>query len=277
MPRFRLTFPVRVSLFIHHIPLAAGVVFAVAILISYVWAVLNDHVPPIFPYISDTGTFAPESCFFGQLLNIGAVLVALTVYLRYIELRDFVHVDNFPRFGCLSRLSVTLGLISSFGVSLVANFQEVNQIELHIVGANMVFGLGAIYMWVETYITYKIHPGRESKWMCHFRLICAVVGLLAFVNMMVTIAVAFHYYKPLDNRQPVYWLPEDGGWEWHTASSVSEWVVATMEVLFFSSYTKEFKRFKLIFPKLVLAEATPSDSICESSDTEPVYPSFAAV
>jgi hypothetical protein len=36
--------------------------------------VFNEHVWPAFPYISDTGALPPESCIFGQALNIGAFL-----------------------------------------------------------------------------------------------------------------------------------------------------------------------------------------------------------
>ncbi len=47
-------------------------------------------------------------------------------------------------------------------------------------------------------------------------------------------------------------LQADGGWEWHTASAISEWIVALTEILFFSTYTKEFQRFRLAFPRLVI-------------------------
>ncbi|OQV16305.1 putative DNA damage-regulated autophagy modulator protein 1 [Hypsibius exemplaris] len=247
------------SVAISHIPLITGLVFLLTCVITYAWAVSLHHVPAIFPYISDTGSFPPESCFFGEMLNIGAVLIAVTVYFRYLELRDHVLADLFPRFRWLSRTSLTLGMISAFGVSLVANFQEVNQIELHIVGALMIFGLGAAYMYIETYITYKIHPGGESRRICHFRLVCSVVGLLAFISMIVTIAVAYHFYKPLDGRTPVNWTPADGGWEWHTASAISEWIVAFTEILFFATYTKEFRRFRLDFPKLLILPVESSD------------------
>lgn len=40
----------------------------------YIWAVLLEHVEPDFPYISDAATYSPESCVFGQLINIGCVL-----------------------------------------------------------------------------------------------------------------------------------------------------------------------------------------------------------
>lgn len=40
----------------------------------YIAAVLQGHVEPNFPYISDAATYSPESCVFGQFINIGAVL-----------------------------------------------------------------------------------------------------------------------------------------------------------------------------------------------------------
>ena len=197
---------------ITHVPLITGGLLICTCVISYVWAVSNHHVSPFMPFISDTGTYAPESCFFGQFLNIGSFLIALTVYLRHLELRDH-HTDVyvlFPRFRMLSRFSLVLGLVSALGVSLVANFQEVNQIEFHIAGAAMVFGVGAVYMWIETYISYKIHPGGESKTVCHLRLILSVIGLLGFIIMHATIAFAFHLYKPLNGRTIVNWMPV--GW-----------------------------------------------------------------
>ncbi len=35
------------------------------------------------PYISDTGTYPPESCIFAQFLNMGALLIGIDVYIRY--------------------------------------------------------------------------------------------------------------------------------------------------------------------------------------------------
>jgi len=40
----------------------------------YIFAVLEGHVVPTVPYISDAATYSPESCVFGQLINIGSVL-----------------------------------------------------------------------------------------------------------------------------------------------------------------------------------------------------------
>lgn len=41
---------------------------------SYIIAVMLGHVEAGFPYISDTATYAPESCIFSQFINMFAML-----------------------------------------------------------------------------------------------------------------------------------------------------------------------------------------------------------
>lgn len=48
-----------------------------AVYFRYISAVLRQDVVPVFPYISDTGTWPPESCFFGIMLTIGAIFCKL--------------------------------------------------------------------------------------------------------------------------------------------------------------------------------------------------------
>lgn len=40
----------------------------------YIAAVIQGHVVPTIPYISDAATYSPESCVFAQFINIGCVL-----------------------------------------------------------------------------------------------------------------------------------------------------------------------------------------------------------
>lgn len=46
----------------------------------YIAAILQGHVVPAIPYISDAATYSPESCVFGQFINIGCVLCKLFFY-----------------------------------------------------------------------------------------------------------------------------------------------------------------------------------------------------
>ncbi|MFH4981609.1 hypothetical protein AB6A40_008318 [Gnathostoma spinigerum] len=107
------------------IPLTTFVLSILAFLVSYTIAVLNNHVQAVWPYISDSGTLPPESCIFAQLLNISALFLAITSYLRHRQIVEF-YWHHFKQEGYWRPISLTmlwLGYISSFGVSMVANFQ----------------------------------------------------------------------------------------------------------------------------------------------------------
>jgi len=54
--------------------------------ISYIIAVSRGDVDAGFPYISDTGARRPESCIFGQMLNISAVAGERNCLAKYISI-----------------------------------------------------------------------------------------------------------------------------------------------------------------------------------------------
>jgi hypothetical protein len=45
----------------------------------------------------------------------------------------------------------------------------------------------------------------------------------------------------LAGKDPRKWYPEDGGWEMHVASTVSEWIVATSFCVYMLSFVQEFR------------------------------------
>lgn len=49
-------------------------IFCTLFTYRYIAAILEGHVVPAVPYISDAATYSPESCVFGQLINLGSVL-----------------------------------------------------------------------------------------------------------------------------------------------------------------------------------------------------------
>lgn len=57
-----------------HIPVILTIFTVVTVAVTYGLAVYRGDVDPIFPYISDAGAKRPESCIFGQLLNICSFL-----------------------------------------------------------------------------------------------------------------------------------------------------------------------------------------------------------
>ncbi|XP_026673391.1 uncharacterized protein LOC108629801, partial [Ceratina calcarata] len=137
----------------------------------YVIAVLLDHVEAGFPYISDVATYAPESCIFAQFINMLAMLLSFVIYIRYSQVNECL--SNFSLQASLPKWNhwaLIFGLTSTFGLSVVANFQETSVIVVHFIGALLCFGFGTAYFWTQVrrgaggyvnFLSYRYRDYRE--------------------------------------------------------------------------------------------------------------------
>lgn len=104
--------------------------------VSYVLAVMNKHTVIIWPYISDTGSRRPESCYFSQFLNMAIIPLFVVFHARYvlinIKIEEHCAREIFFR---LNFVSFLLGNIMALSLSLVANFQSTAVPIIHFFGA----------------------------------------------------------------------------------------------------------------------------------------------
>uniref|UniRef100_A0A803TMI7 DNA damage regulated autophagy modulator 2 n=1 Tax=Anolis carolinensis TaxID=28377 RepID=A0A803TMI7_ANOCA len=103
------------------LPSALVIWSSASFLFSYITAVLLHHVDPLVPYISDAGTTPPERCLFGIMLNVAALLGIATMYVRYRQVRALIPEDH--KLLRLNKMGVVLGMVSCFGLCIIANFQ----------------------------------------------------------------------------------------------------------------------------------------------------------
>lgn len=157
-------------------------------LFRYIVAILEGHVVPNVPYISDAATYSPESCIFGQLINIGAVLLGVTIYVRFRQIKELLadQVDLAVVFTKNNKVSMWIGFLSCLGISIVGNFQETNVRIVHYVGAMFCFGCGTIYFWMQATLSYALIPELGSRMKAHIRLGMAVVCTILFIVLSVT-------------------------------------------------------------------------------------------
>lgn len=113
---------------IYLFPIAVFLLFQATFICTYIAAIIQGHVVPDIPYISDAATYSPESCVFGQLINIGCVLLGIVIYIRFrqIERIGLHHPNLLPTIKSLNDVGFWFGMGSCFGISIVANFQETN-------------------------------------------------------------------------------------------------------------------------------------------------------
>ncbi|KAF7387239.1 hypothetical protein HZH68_012916 [Vespula germanica] len=235
---------------LHYLPIILFVSLPAVFVLTYVIAVLSDHVEAGFPYISDVATSAPESCIFAQFMNMIAALMCFVIYIRYSQVKEcttaFRLQASLPRW---NYWALILGLTTTLGVSIVANFQETSVIVVHMIGAFLCFGGGTAYFWTQAVCSFYLHPLGCSLRMAHLRTALSTFCTVCFFVIFITGVLASLAYK---GTNPQKWYKNDGGWELHVASTVTEWICAIAFCVYILTFTDEFRDIRMIHPKETL-------------------------
>lgn len=230
------------------LPILFGFWLPVTIFITYTVSVLTDHVPLVLPYISDTGSWAPESCIFGILLTLGALIMFTIMYIRYKQVEYLQEKNEFSKiFNRLNYWSFYVGVISVFGGLIVANFQVGLIFFVHIMGAGICFGFGTLYQILQVIIAFKLYPiiGKKSINIC--RIFLTAVSTISLTVTCISGLVAYAKFRGEDVTN---WGPEDGGYEFHFVSAVGEYVLTISTVFNIMSLAEEFKNVEMHPPKI---------------------------
>ncbi|XP_013871511.1 DNA damage-regulated autophagy modulator protein 2b [Austrofundulus limnaeus] len=258
------------------LPAALVVWTAAAFVFAYITAVVLRHVDPLVPYISDTGTMAPERCVFGLMLDVSAALGIATVYVRYKQV-EALSGEEEVALRRLNRVGLAFGCVSSFGMCVVANFQKTTLFSMHLVGAAMTFGVGALYIMIQTVISLYMHPHIHSRTMYLVRLGIGVCTLCSIISMFVSSVIMYSTLRGIDVPNKLHWIPGEPGYLAHMFSTVSEWCLAFSFISFFLTYIRDFQKICLRADVDLLSSHlydSPHDSINSSrrnpSETSPL-------
>ncbi|KAM8913733.1 DNA damage-regulated autophagy modulator protein 2b [Spinachia spinachia] len=226
------------------LPAALVVWTAASFVFAYITAVVLRHVDPLVPYISDTGTTAPERCVFGIMLDVSAFLGMATVYVRYKQVEALTGEAE-PRLTRMNRFGLLLGLVSSFGMAVVANFQKTTLFSMHLVGAVLTFGVGALYILVQTLLSRHMQPRVHSRTTYLVRLGVGLWTLGSIVSMFVSSVIMYSSLRGVDVPRKLHWIPGETGYTAHMISTVSEWSLAFSFISFFLTYIRDFQKINL--------------------------------
>lgn len=235
-------------------------------------AIILRHCEVIFPYISDTGVKTPESCIFSQLFNIVATLIALTIAVRYKQVEQQCRDNLIPdanREFALNKLSLFVGLASAAGLSIVANFQELQLFVVHMIGAYSAFGFGLIYCVLQTRLSFYMFPiVKAGLVLARCRLVLTIILAIAFTTSTVFGPLAIKQFKGDDVTN---WKPDDGGYMFHVISSVCEWISAMAIDFFILSFAHEFKFMSISSPKFYMISTVTNSRLEEQESDDSNY------
>ncbi|XP_063803129.1 DNA damage-regulated autophagy modulator protein 1-like isoform X2 [Pseudophryne corroboree] len=146
--------------------------------VAFNMTLTNGHAPTYLVYISETGSFFPESVLFTVVFSVSSVLGACTVYImyRFMTLRS---TDNQTQQLLCQRILLAIGLTSCCGTGTVAMFQVITHPYIHGAGAAVAFGFGAIYNIVQSIKLYQ--TSFSSRRVCHVRMALSVLMVIALI------------------------------------------------------------------------------------------------
>ncbi|XP_073700527.1 DNA damage-regulated autophagy modulator protein 2-like [Garra rufa] len=226
------------------LPVALVIWTAATFIFAYITAIILRHVDPLLPYISDTGAMAPERCVFGLMLNVSAFLGVATMYVRFKQLQALVDSED-TRLNRLNRIGFVLGCASSLGMCVVANFQKTTVFSMHLVGAILTFGVGALYILVQTALSYLMQPHIHSKSVFWTRLSVCFWTFTSIICMFVSSVVMYSTLSGTEVNKKLHWTPGEPGYTPHIVSTISEWSLALSFISFFFTYIRDFKKINL--------------------------------
>lgn len=205
--------------YLYLLPVFLALWAAAGIWIVFAIAVANGSVDlgKGFPFISKCGSYAPQSCIFGQVLNIGAALAIWICIVRYHQLRDW-RVKTWQ-----NQLILWTGLLCALGTSIVGNFQETNQKATHLVGAFLAFILGNLYFWLQFFLSWwmKGLPQPGPRWIRCLRQSICILSTILIVAMII-----------LYSRRM------------RSASAACEWAVAMLLFVLFGFFAVDFSTLR---------------------------------
>ncbi|XP_014258866.1 DNA damage-regulated autophagy modulator protein 2-like [Cimex lectularius] len=245
------------STFVEWIPIVIFIGLPATFIATYIWSVCLDHVYPVLPNISDTGTIPPESCLFSMMLNMTAAALLFAIYVRHKQVVEIFRSKTPAKCAKLvNRVSSISGLVACVGLDLVANFQETNVLIVHDLGAMICFWSSAVYIVLQVILSYWIVPEMHGMVMVIIRGIQGMSAVTFLILGLITQNIALSQFGPkqANNTEILQWKPSEPGWEWHVASSVCEWSVVLTFGSFILTFYWDFKKITLYAPELELVE-----------------------
>lgn len=86
------------------------------------------------------------------------------IYIRYAQVKECTSVfrssASLPKW---NHWALIFGLLSTAGLSIVANFQETSMIVVHLIGAFLCFGGGTAYFWTQVRTTRSPSSGETHQ------------------------------------------------------------------------------------------------------------------
>jgi hypothetical protein len=238
-------------------PIAIAILIPILCFLPYLIAINNEHVDPLLPYISDSGTIAPEAGYYAQIMLIIALLFGVLSYLQYLQLNTIYTINdhmiqlkpsllkNRVKIVKFNRWSLYLGIYIVLIATSIVSFRPNEFPILHPILSFSIFISIIAYMALKTWISFQLSPQVNSKLIAKIRMIITILSVLSFLVMIVTGIWSLVVTENKTTQQRLKWKSSDSGYYQHVVSSFANWIFVLLLSPFFATYFQETKRMKI--------------------------------
>ncbi|XP_045136265.1 DNA damage-regulated autophagy modulator protein 2-like isoform X3 [Portunus trituberculatus] len=174
--------------------------------------------------------------------------LAVTVWGRHKQIESYSSQALINKdLKTTSRVATFFGLLSAFGLFLVGNFQSTSIITIHLIGAVLAFGIGTIYLWMQSVMSLNLSPRVNGRAVMVVRFVCSVMATLF---LLITIVFSVLHDMANEGKDNSY-LPESSDWwrregrekwSYHILATSNEWLLSFTYVIMLLTLVPEFKR-----------------------------------
>ena len=73
------------------------------------------------------------------------------------------------------------------------DLQETDIMVVHLIGAILAFGLGNVYCWMQSAMSYRLHPHLNTRGVAHARALLSALTTLTFISSILCQVVSFNW------------------------------------------------------------------------------------
>ncbi|GMT20066.1 hypothetical protein PFISCL1PPCAC_11363, partial [Pristionchus fissidentatus] len=257
------------------LPIVTSVFCLIGIVVPYAIGAATGHIQAILPFISDGGAYSPEKNIFSLFQNISALLIIVTTYIKHLQFVTYYQSRRLDKYWrTLSIITMLFGFLAAAGLCVVGNFSEMDELDVHDVGALVTFFSAIFYLCFSAGLSF-LTPLLCSPPVAFLRVAMAVVAIVSLVFHEITLQ--FNIFVPAGTNQtefvsgyvPEFLEPDSPFYVNHIVATGTEWLLGFVIFSYFVTFVEEFRKASLSLPSINFnVDQRPSTSFRRQSTEE---------
>ncbi|XP_067120727.1 DNA damage-regulated autophagy modulator protein 1-like [Centruroides vittatus] len=236
---------------------------SIGMIICFLIALHKGHASVYVPFISEIGGKLPESGIFVIVLTFEFLIGAIIVLIRYMVISKIN--NGLKKIDIVNKIALVIGFISFCGMLLAAIYSMYSIPIVHYIGARIFFIGQALYGILQILLFHWTCKKFDEIVMFWIRFVMCFLSIISYISLLIM--------YPIGSNQWIYDFPEankipgNQGFSLILWSSVCEWLMVNLFLLFMLTFTKEFRQITINVSLTLNGHMDDQNGPCETRET----------